>query len=74
MREFERNCVVGGGDDYELAFTAPQTARGEIEALGAELGLTLTRVGLMRTGEAALALLDANGKPMAGARGFDHFA
>ena len=66
--------MLAGGDDYELAFTAPQAARGELAALSASLGLALTRVGSIQPGAAKLQLLDAAGKPMAAGRGFDHFA
>ncbi len=72
-RELERNCVLSGGDDYELVFTARQAHRAEIEALGSELGLALTQVGSIQPGEARLMLLDAGGKSMPAARGFDHF-
>ena len=37
--ELEKDCVLSGGDDYELAFTAPREHRAELEALGAELKL-----------------------------------
>jgi len=67
-------CVLGGGDDYELVFTAPQARRGEVEALAADLKLALTRVGSIQKGDAKLQLLGANGKAMAVPRGFDHFA
>jgi thiamine-monophosphate kinase len=70
----ERHCVLAGGDDYELVFAAPQEARAEIEALAGPLGLPLTRVGAMQRGEPRLVLLDAQGRPMPVARGFDHFA
>jgi thiamine-monophosphate kinase len=70
----ERNCVLSGGDDYELVFTAPQSRRAEIEALAGELGLALTRVGYIQKGDAKLTLLDAGGNAMAPAAGFDHFA
>jgi thiamine-monophosphate kinase len=73
-QSLERNCVLSGGDDYELIFTAPLALRGEIEALGAELGLAPARVGFVRAGEARLALLDVDGHQMPAARGFDHFA
>ncbi len=71
----EMHCLLSGGDDYELAFTAPQSARGELAALGAELGLALTRVGeiLPRGSGAPLRLLDAAGTPMLAPRGYDHF-
>ena len=72
--EFERGCVLAGGDDYELVFTAPQARRVEIEALGKEMGLRLSRVGFVQPGDARLMLLGADGMPMAAPRGFDHFA
>lgn len=71
--DLERNCVLSGGDDYELAFTAPQSCRTEIEALSTELGLVLTRVGFIQRGDPKLTLLDAHGAVMAPAAGFDHF-
>ncbi len=67
-------CVLAGGDDYELVFTAPQARRDEVEALAADLKLALTRVGSIQKGDAKLQLLGANGKAMAVPRGFDHFA
>lgn len=73
-RETERRCVLAGGDDYELVFTAPQAHRGEIEALGAELALRLSRVGSIQRGDPKLVLLDASGAQMAAPRGYDHFA
>ena len=72
--EIERNCVLSGGDDYELVFTAPQAHRAEIEALVVELGLPLTRVGFIQKGDPKLTLLDPSGAVMATATGFDHFA
>jgi thiamine-monophosphate kinase len=70
----EKDCVLSGGDDYELVFTASQGRRGEIEALGPELGLALARVGAIQAGEPKLAVLDAQGRPMPWRPGFDHFA
>jgi thiamine-monophosphate kinase len=70
----QSRCVIAGGDDYELAFTAAQGARAGIEALSRKLGLALTQVGSIQTGEPRLHLLDAQGAPLAAPRGFDHFA
>ena len=70
----QQRCVLSGGDDYELVFTAPQAARLELAALSASLRLALTRVGSIQAGEAKLQLLDAQGKPLAAGRGFEHFA
>lgn len=74
--DLARQCLLGGGDDYELSFAAPPDRRTDIEALAARLGLLLTRIGALRTGPAAeLVLRDAAGRPLPSAkRGFDHFA
>ena len=71
--ELERNCVLSGGDDYELIFTALQARRAEIEAVAADLGLALTRIGYVQKGNAKLVLLDALGNAMPVPGGFDHF-
>ena len=70
----QARLVLSGGDDYELAFTAPQASRGELQALSSELKLALTRVGSIQAGEPRLQVLDAQGRPMTVERGFDHFA
>jgi thiamine-monophosphate kinase len=71
--QLERDCVLSGGDDYELLFTAPPARRRELEALARELGVRLTRIGAIHPGEAVLAVRDADGKPIAHRGGFDHF-
>lgn len=73
-RELERNCVLSGGDDYELAFTAAPQARNKIEALGATLGLPLSRIGAISEGKPMLTVHDAAGTPIDWRSGFDHFA
>jgi len=70
-----QECLLAGGDDYELAFTASPDSRGKVAALAAELGLALTRIGRISAGEPGLvSVYDAAGKLMQIARkGFDHF-
>lgn len=69
-----RDCLLAGGDDYELCFTAPQARRDAIAAIGTRLGLPLTRIGRI-TGNPGLALLDTAGLPLASHKaGYDHFA
>jgi thiamine-monophosphate kinase len=72
--QLERDCVLSGGDDYELLFTAAQSQRPDIEALARELKIPLTRIGAIQAGAAKLQVLDSAGKPMAYRAGFDHFA
>ena len=72
-QELQSRLVLAGGDDYELAFTAPQGARATIAALASELKLALTRVGSIQVGKPALLVRDARGRPLAPGHGFDHF-
>jgi thiamine-monophosphate kinase len=71
--ELERRCVLAGGDDYELLFTAPQAARAAIRKLAASAGVACSRVGTIRP-ETTLAIVDAEGRAIVPPRGFDHFA
>lgn len=71
-----RDCVLAGGDDYELAFTAPRSQRSVIESLSASLPLALNRIGSIVPPRAErLRLLDGGGNAVAVLRtGYDHFA
>jgi thiamine-monophosphate kinase len=73
--DLTRDCLLAGGDDYELVFTAPATRHAEIAALADTLPLALTCIGTIESGEpGTLRLIDADGETMPIAqRGFDHF-
>jgi thiamine-monophosphate kinase len=67
-------CLLAGGDDYELLFTAPRTAAQQIEAIAAVLQLPLTRIGSI-VREPGLAIVDEHGARLAALpRAYDHFA
>ena len=67
-----QDCILAGGDDFELVFTAPADKREAIAGLADRLALRLTRVGRILP-EPGLRLLN-RGEPMPLARaGFDHF-
>ncbi len=70
-----QDCLLAGGDDYELVFTAAPASRARVGKIAAELGLTLTRIGTVIAGEPGLvSVRDANGKTMQiASKGFDHF-
>ena len=66
------------GDDYELCFTAPLTARDAIVGAAAEAGVPVTRVGTImqaREGGPKVRLLDPSGQAWQPSRtGYQHFA
>ncbi len=70
-----RDCLLAGGDDYELVFTAPTSCDSRIAALASELGLPLTRIGEIVAGPPGrLCLWDDAGSDITPAlRGYEHF-
>lgn len=70
-------CLLGGGDDYELCFTAPPASRSRVTRAAARARVPVTRVGHIarrpRKG-AAVVMLDSVGKPFkVRVTGYDHF-
>ncbi len=69
----QRQCVLAGGDDYELLFTAPAPQRAAIEAAARLVGVPVTRFGQIEAA-AGLRVVDAAGRKVETSwRGFDHF-
>ena len=67
------NCMLAGGDDYELCFTVPKERRSKIDKISQETGIPLTRIGKIIMGE-GLEVLDSTEKPiMLETTGYDHF-
>jgi thiamine-monophosphate kinase len=65
--------ALGGGDDYELLFTAAEENRPAIEALGRRLDIRLSRIGRIVAGH-GVTVLNGRGKPIhTDVRSFDHF-
>lgn len=63
----QQECLLAGGDDYELVFTAPSGARLP------DVGVPLTRIGRIEA-EPGLRVVDARGARVDhGLRSFDHF-
>ena len=72
--ETRLELVLAGGDDYELVFTAPASAREAIQAAAAASKTPVTRIGRTET-EPGLRLVDAQGALLQRRyASFDHFA
>jgi thiamine-monophosphate kinase len=69
-----RDCVLAGGDDYELCFTAPADRRDAVAAAAHAAGVAVTRIGRI-TAEAGLTVIGTDGQPLPfDHTGYDHFA
>ena len=67
-----QQCVLAGGDDYELCFTAPSNARSLIEALGKQQNLLLSCVGSTRMAIGSQVMYQNKSLTLL-KQGFDHF-
>ena len=71
--DLQRKFGLAGGDDYELLFTAPESARAKVLDAARRADVAVTRVGHIDTAP-GLRLLDAQGEELPDAYGsFDHF-
>jgi thiamine-monophosphate kinase len=64
--------ALGGGEDYELCFTAAKGEAGAVAAAAARTGQAVTRIGALHAG-AGLTLEAAGAVMQFSASGFDHF-
>lgn len=72
--EQQLDLVLSGGDDYELAFTAPASQRDAVQAASRQSGTPVTRIGAIEA-EPGLRLADAQGRLLQRQfASFDHFA
>ena len=73
--DWRLRCMLEGGDDYELLFTAPPSHRSGVRLAGRHAGVAVHRVGRILS-RAGLRVRDAQGRPLslAGLASFDHFA
>jgi thiamine-monophosphate kinase len=69
----QRECLLAGGDDYELVFTAPPARRSAVADAASSAGVAVTRIGRIEDGR-GLKFAAAEGQPVAAdLRSFDHF-
>jgi len=71
----QRHCLLSGGDDYELLFTAPDGADARVSQAARQAAVAVHRVGRITAG-GGLQVIDAAGQPMdlRGLHSFDHFS
>lgn len=72
-RELALSCLLAGGDDYELCFTAPASERHAIAAIAERERCRVSRIGTIVAG-GALEFLDEHGNAVRAPAAFDHFA
>ena len=71
--DLQRECLLRGGDDYELLFSAAPGRAADVKAAGDRAGVAVTRIGCIRAAP-GLDVVDECGRSQATlARGFDHF-
>lgn len=71
---WQRTCLLSGGDDYELLFTAAPQSRADVEAAANRAGVAVHAIGRI-TDKPDLIVLDGRGRRLnlAAFRSFDHF-
>ena len=67
------SAILGGGDDYEILFTAAPDSREKIAALSRKLELPLTRIGAMRAGSGVKVLRADGSERTLDSAGWQHF-
>lgn len=69
-----QRCILAGGDDYELCFTAPVCHRTQLQEIGDKLGISMILIGKIDS-KLGCRVLNAEGAIMnIEEQGYDHFA
>jgi thiamine-monophosphate kinase len=67
------NAALGGGDDYELLFTVPETVPASLASLAEEFGVPITPIGRIEAG-VGVTVCDETGRPIeVKVAGYRHF-
>jgi len=68
-----RQAVLGGGDDYELLFTAPAAAQAALATIAGETGVAITAIGRIEAGQGVRVLDEAGRAMTVETAGYAHF-
>ncbi len=72
-RALQHECLLAGGDDYELLFSAAPASAREVRAAAERVGVAVTRNGRIEA-QPGLRIVDSRGVPLAQRfTAFDHF-
>jgi len=71
-----QQCILAGGEDYELCFTTPADRGTDIAKIATDLAIPITRIGHTHTakGEYALTIMCDDEPLVLDSKGYDHFA
>lgn len=69
----QQRCVLAGGDDYELLFTAPKSVRDSVKEIGKSVGVKVTRIGEILPPGIPLRILTKEGQSLPVMNSFNHF-
>ena len=69
--QFKEECILGGGEDYELCFTADSKYSNKINNLSDKYKLRITKIGIIK--KSKFSYLAENKKYIPKESGFDHF-
>jgi thiamine-monophosphate kinase len=69
-----QTCILSGGDDYELVFTAPPSARSAVARAAIHAETAITRIGSICSAQ-GITLINSQGQSVPNTfRSFDHFS
>ena len=72
--DLQRQCVLAGGDDYELLLAVPPACENALRDASATAGIPVTRIGTFHSGAPEVTVLDGDGRPLDIAKGgWSHF-
>lgn len=66
-------CLLAGGDDYELCFTAPRAKRAKVELVSREQQIPLSLIGTINEGDSLIVIDEAGKTIRPEIKGYDHF-
>ena len=69
-----RHCILAGGDDYELCFTAPPGHHQDLEKLAIQLELPLSCIGKITAGQDCVVYASDGNEMTTEGAGYEHFA